>query len=216
MPNSTPAQLRFSPSAGFSIRADFAGGGLSSDLGPLLLRGVDRQIGLTARLAAALVDRRHPSYVIHSSREVLTQRLFQIASGYEDGNDCQTLRHDPMFRLGAGRKPFDADAALASGATISRFEHCAKIGLNHPPQKHRANPSTRFEAGLLFFSLCLCVSVVQGFYFALISTARTCAANLSSTPLTNLCPSLPPKVLASSTASLITTRYGTSGCCASS
>jgi hypothetical protein len=125
MPNSTPAQLRFSPSAGFSIRADFAGGGLSSDLGPLLLRGVDQQIGLTARLAAALVDRRHPSYVQHSSREVLTQRLFQIASGYEDGNDCQTLRHDPMFRLGAGRKPFDPEAALASGATISRFEHAA-------------------------------------------------------------------------------------------
>ena len=50
MQNSTPHQLRFSPSAGFSIRADFNGGGLSSDLGPLLLREVDRQIGLTARI----------------------------------------------------------------------------------------------------------------------------------------------------------------------
>lgn len=125
MPNSTPAQLRFSPSAGFSIRADFAGGGLSSDLGPLLLRGVDQQIGLTARLAAAVDDRRHPSYVKHSSREVIAQRLFQIASGYEDGNDSRTLRHDPMFRLGCGRRPFDEDAALASGVTISRFEPAA-------------------------------------------------------------------------------------------
>ncbi len=53
MPNSTPAQLRFTPSAGFTIRTDFAGGGLSSDLDPLLLRGVDQQIGLTARLTAA-------------------------------------------------------------------------------------------------------------------------------------------------------------------
>ncbi len=62
MPISTPAQLHFSPSVGFSIRAHFAGGGLSSELGRLLLRGVDQQIGLTARLAAALDDRRHPSY----------------------------------------------------------------------------------------------------------------------------------------------------------
>ena len=56
---STPIQLHFAPSTGFSIRADFNGGGLSSDLGPLLLRGVDRQIGLTERLSAVLDDRRH-------------------------------------------------------------------------------------------------------------------------------------------------------------
>jgi len=123
--NSTPTQLRFAPSAGFTIRADFAGGGLSSDLGPLLLRGIDQQIGLTARLAAAFDDRRHPGYVKHATRDVLTQRIFQIASGYEDGNDSNTLRHDPMFRLGSERKPFDPDDALASGSTISRFEHAA-------------------------------------------------------------------------------------------
>lgn len=123
--NSTPTQLRFAPSAGFTIRADFEGGGLSSDLGPLLLRGIDQQIGLTARLAGALDDRRHPGYVKHTTRDVLTQRIFQIASGYEDGNDSNALRHDPMFRLGSGRKPFDPNEALASGATISRFEHAA-------------------------------------------------------------------------------------------
>lgn len=123
--NSTPIQLRFAPSAGFTIRADFEGGGLSSDLGPLLLRGIDQQIGLTARLAGALDDRRHPGYVKHTTRDVLTQRIFQIASGYEDGNDSNALRHDPMFRLGSGRKPFDPNEALASGATISRFEHAA-------------------------------------------------------------------------------------------
>lgn len=125
MPNSTPSQLRFSPSAGFSIRADFNGGGLSSDLGPFLLRGVDRQIGLTTRLADALDDRRHPGYVIHSTTDVLTQRIFQIASGYEDGNDSNALRRDSMFRLGAGRTPFDGETALASAATVSRFEHAA-------------------------------------------------------------------------------------------
>ena len=54
--NSTPEQLRFASIPGCTIRADFAGGGLSSDLGPLLLKGVDRQIGLTERVRAAIDD----------------------------------------------------------------------------------------------------------------------------------------------------------------
>lgn len=123
--NTTPEQLRFASIPAHSVRADFAGGGLSSDLGPVLLRGVDLQIGLTRRLAAALPDRRHQSYVNHSYHDMLTQRIYQIGCGYEDGNDANSLRHDPMFKLGAARLPFDEDAALASGATISRFEHAA-------------------------------------------------------------------------------------------
>ena len=54
MPYSTPEQLRFPPLAGSTVRADCEGGALSSDFGALLLRGIDRQIGLTARLAAAM------------------------------------------------------------------------------------------------------------------------------------------------------------------
>jgi hypothetical protein len=124
--NSTPEQLRFASIPAHSVCADFAGGGLSSDLGPVLLRGIDRQIGLTKRIAKALPDRRHQSYVNHSYHDILTQRIYQIGCGYEDGNDSNSLRHDPMFKLGAARLPFDDDAALASGATISRFEHAAR------------------------------------------------------------------------------------------
>ena len=123
--NSTSEQLRFASIPGHTIRADFNGGGLSSDLGPLLLRGVDRQIGLTERINAALVDTRHASYITHSQRDLLTQRIYQIGCGYEDGNDSNCLRHDPMFKLGAGRLPFDEGTALASAATMSRFEHAA-------------------------------------------------------------------------------------------
>jgi hypothetical protein len=123
--NSTPEQLRFASIPEHIVRADFAGGGLSSDLGPVLLRGADLQIGLTERLTAALSDRRHASYIQHSHRDLLTQRIYQIGCGYEDGNDSNSLRHDPMFKLGAARLPFDDDAALASGATMSRFEHAA-------------------------------------------------------------------------------------------
>jgi len=125
--NSTPEQLRFASIPHYSVRADFEGGGLSSDLGPILLQGVDRQIGLTQRLSAALKDTRHQGYVKHSYHDLLVQRIYQIACGYEDGNDANHLRNDPMFRLGAGRLPFSADDALASGATISRFEHAATI-----------------------------------------------------------------------------------------
>ncbi|NYT43878.1 IS1380 family transposase [Alcaligenaceae bacterium] len=123
--NSTPEQLRFASIPGHTVRADFNGSGLSSDLGPLLLRGVDRQIGLTERINAALADTRHASYITHSQRDLLTQRIYQIGCGYEDGNDSNALRHDPMFKLGAGRLPFDGDAALASAATMSRLEHAA-------------------------------------------------------------------------------------------
>ena len=123
--NSTPEQLRFASIPAHTVRADFAGGGLSSDLGPMLLRGVDLQIGLTARITAAFPDRRHASYISHSYHDLLTQRIYQIGCGYEDGNDSNSLRHDPMFKLGAARLPFDDDAALASGATMSRFEHAA-------------------------------------------------------------------------------------------
>ena len=124
--NSNPEQLRFASIPGCTIRADFHGGGLSSDLGPLLLKGVDRQTNLTERLCAAICDTRHPGYITHSLHDLLKQRIYQIASGYEDGNDCNALRNDPVFRLGVGRKPFDTDEtddALASGSTISRLEH---------------------------------------------------------------------------------------------
>ena len=124
--NSTPEQLRFASIPGYTIRADFHGGGLSSDLGSLLLKGVDLQISLTERLSAAICDTRHPGYITHTLHDILKQRIYQIACGYEDGNDCNTLRHDPVFRLGVGRQPFDTDAAegaLASGSTISGLEH---------------------------------------------------------------------------------------------
>ena len=83
-------------------------------------------------MCAAIDDTRHPGYIRHTLHDILKQRIYQIASGYEDGNDCNSLRHDPVFRLCVGAKPFDtdeaegADGALASGSTISRFEHAVR------------------------------------------------------------------------------------------
>lgn len=69
--NSTPEQLRFPSIPGCTLRADFQGGGLSSDFGPMLLRSVDRQIGLTERLCAAIDDERHPGYTTHAQHDIL-------------------------------------------------------------------------------------------------------------------------------------------------
>ncbi|WP_448693357.1 IS1380 family transposase [Pseudomonas rhizophila] len=120
---STPSQLRFPAIAGFTVRADFEGGALSSDFGPLLLRGVEQQCGLIGRLAAAIHDGRHPSYIEHSVADLLRQRIYQSACGYVDGNDANSLRRDPMFKLALGRAPLDEATALASGPTFSRLEN---------------------------------------------------------------------------------------------
>ena len=125
-PNFTPEQLRFPPAAGFTIRADFDGGEVSSDLGALVLSAVDRRIGLIGRLVQAIGDSRDRRYITHSMRDLLTQRVFQLASGYEDGNDANALRHDPLFKLAAGRAPLAADQALACGATHSRLENALR------------------------------------------------------------------------------------------
>ena len=118
----TPEQLCFPSIPGYTVRADFKGGELSSDLGAVVLGAVDRRIGLLNRLTAAITDSRDARYITHPLRDLLTQRVFQIASGYEDGNDANTLRGDPMFKLAAARAPLDTDNLLACGATHSRLE----------------------------------------------------------------------------------------------
>lgn len=123
MPYSTPEQLRFPPIAGHTVRADFAGGAVSSDFGVLLLRGIDRQMGLTARLAAAIRDKRPLSYLEHPLRALLAQRMYQMASGYADGNEAHSLRHNPLFKLGVERLPLEPEQALARAPTVSRLDH---------------------------------------------------------------------------------------------
>jgi hypothetical protein len=88
-----------------------------------LLRGIDRQIGLTERLAAAIHDKRHPSYIDHPLRDLLAQRIYQLALGYADANDANSLRRDPLFKLGVERPPLDPAHDLASAPTFSRLEH---------------------------------------------------------------------------------------------
>lgn len=142
----TPAQLRFPPVAGLTVRGDFDGGAVSSDFGPMILRGIDDQIGLTERLANAFDDRRHPSYTEHPLPTLFAQRIFQVASGYEDGNDANALRADPMFKLGAERKPSDADTGRASAATLSRLDNAATTkDIYHLPRRFSISSSPAMQ-----------------------------------------------------------------------
>ena len=76
-------------------------------LEPSCSGGVDRQIGLTERLATAIHDKRHQSSMDHRLRDLLAQRIYQIAAGYTDANDANSLRRDPMCKLGVERPPLD-------------------------------------------------------------------------------------------------------------
>jgi hypothetical protein len=117
-----PTPLRLAPVGDKTVELDFDGGHLSSDAGLVLLKDIDDQLGLTRALAAVLADSRDARRIHFTSEDILKQRIFQIAAGYEDANDANTLRHDPIFKLLLDRLP-ETGAPLASQPTISRFEN---------------------------------------------------------------------------------------------
>jgi hypothetical protein len=104
------------------ITVDFNGGNQSSDAGLLLLRQAERKLGVCQRLAAAMPDRRDPDRILHTMREMLMQRVSAISCGYEDANDLNRLRHDPLMKLAVDRCP-ESGEPLASQPTISRLEN---------------------------------------------------------------------------------------------
>jgi len=111
------------------VSVAFDGGRMSSDGGVMLLRGVERRLKIAARLARCLVDRRDPSRIGHGIAEMLRFRMFAIAAGYEDADDCDSLRADPAFKLAVGRLP-ETGPALCSQPTMSRLENApSKIAI---------------------------------------------------------------------------------------
>ena len=110
-----------SPVAGKPIIAAFDAEGFSASGGLLTLREIEQRLGLAPRLAAHIADPREPTQVVHPTEEIIRFRMLMIAAGYEDGNDADVLRHDPMFKLAMGRLP--AGSPLCSQSTISRLEN---------------------------------------------------------------------------------------------
>jgi len=102
------------------VEAGFTAGQVSSDGGSLLLREVERRIGLIDRLAACFTDRRRPDRIEHRLGEMLAQRIFGLALGYEDLNDHEQLRHDPLMAVLSGKR--EIEAPLAGKSTLNRLE----------------------------------------------------------------------------------------------
>ena len=100
----------------------FDGGRLSSDGGVLVLREIEKRLGLAARLAGCLSDARDPASTTHSYADMIGARMFAIACGYEDCDDLDVLRFDPAFKLACGRLP-ESGRDLMSQQTLSRLEN---------------------------------------------------------------------------------------------
>ena len=114
--------LLFSNLKNKKIQADFNGGSLTSDAGAVLLREVDNRIGLINAINRCIPDPRHPFFIVHDQKTMLAQRIFGNALGYEDLNDHQSLRQDPLFQIISERGIKD-DMPLASPPTLCRLEN---------------------------------------------------------------------------------------------
>jgi hypothetical protein len=124
------------------VEADFTGGHLSSDGGVLLLREMDRHLGLCDKLARCFSDARHPDFVEHALPVMIRQRVLGLALGYEDLNDHDQLRTDPLLAAACGnpdllgedrRHEQDRGKALAGKSTLNRLE----LGAVHSGGKYR-------------------------------------------------------------------------------
>jgi hypothetical protein len=102
------------------IVARFDGGTISSDGGAVLLRQTDQRLDLLPRLARCFLDGRDPERVQHSVQEMISQRVYGLALGYEDINDHEQLRSDPLFSVLAGRE--ELEKPLAGKSTLNRLE----------------------------------------------------------------------------------------------
>jgi Transposase DDE domain group 1 len=118
--DSPTTRMRFETPATLALEAAFDGGRLTSDGGLIWLAETDEELGLCQRIASHVPEWRGPS-VRHSLVRLVRQRVFQIACGYEDQNDSDTLRSDPLLKLVCGRLP-ESEVGLASQPTISRLE----------------------------------------------------------------------------------------------
>src|ERR1035437_8965944 len=120
MTESIQSDFRFAACGKREIVAKFDGGTISSDGGAFLLRQTDQRLNLLSRLANCFLDGRNREQVEHSILEMLSQRIYGLALGYEDLNDHEQLRNDPVFGILAGRSALEEP--LAGKSTLNRME----------------------------------------------------------------------------------------------
>lgn len=121
MTDCTASAVEFSKLSRRKLQVNFGGGAVSSDGGVLLLREVDRRLKLTERVAAVLHDPRDPDLITHPLVDLLRQRIYGIAQGYEDLNDHERLREDVLLQ-----SVLEREQALGSAPTLCRMENRAR------------------------------------------------------------------------------------------
>jgi len=123
-----------SPVGGKDITATFDGGQLSSDGGVLIMREIEKRLGIATILSRHVPDARDQGRIVHTHTDMIRARMFAIASGYEDCDDIDALRIDPVFKMACGRRP-ETGKDLMSQPTLSRLENApswrdlARMGL---------------------------------------------------------------------------------------
>jgi len=121
MTECTQSQFEFTDHFSRQVVARFDGGTITTDSGGLLLRETDRRLSLLPRLAECFLDARNPIFVEHSVEQLVSQRVYGLALGYEDLNDHEQLRQDPLLRVLAGKADME-DSPLAGKSTLNRLE----------------------------------------------------------------------------------------------
>ena len=132
--------LNFGTVQGRAVVGAFDGGVISSDAGALLLGATDKAIRLVRRFADCFSDGRDADSIEHTVATLVGQRLFAIALGYEDLNDHDELRHDPIMAVLAGKLKARRKncAPVAGKSTLSRLEHAPQEGVAFaPPRYHK-------------------------------------------------------------------------------
>jgi hypothetical protein len=120
MTECTQSRLQFANHFAREVVAEFDGGTMTSDSGALLLRETDQRMKLLARFGQCFMDGRNPALVQHPVEQMLAQRIYGLALGYEDLNDHEQLRQDPLLKLLAGKA--DLNEPLAGKSTLNRME----------------------------------------------------------------------------------------------
>ena len=130
--------LDFGSAEGRSIVAGFDGGQITSNSGALLLGAADKAIGLIGRFAATFTDTRHPDWIEHTVPTLVGQRVIGLALGYQDVNDHDQLRHDPVLAAVMGKLTarHKRCAPLAGKSTLNRLEHAPEEGEHAAPARY--------------------------------------------------------------------------------
>jgi hypothetical protein len=122
----TPKQFRFEQPKSSPVVVNFNGGMVTSDAGLTLITEIDRKLQITSQLAQCFQDYRQSNRIDHSIESLIKQRIYGLVMGYEDLNDHEELRHEPMFALAVLKTIGieDEQAKLAGKSTLNRLEHC--------------------------------------------------------------------------------------------